>query len=92
MKAWIAEQSEPVYWIATAKSYQDAVNGSPSLNTATRLFTGDMYAQVMSLSPWIVAPESLLDIDDSILTCGIFITSNSDYLNNSLVYKVNRSQ
>lgn len=77
MKAWISEQSEPVYWIATAKSYQDAVNGIPSLNNATPLFTGDMYAQVMSLSPWIVAPESLLDIDDSILTCGIFITSNA---------------
>ena len=77
MKAWITGQSEPVYWIATAKSYQDAVNSTPSLNNATPLFTGDMYAQVMSLSPWVVAPESLLDIDDSILTCGIFITSNA---------------
>ncbi|EMP4394210.1 DUF4123 domain-containing protein [Vibrio fluvialis] len=78
---WLDTKSLPVFWLAKAEPFKQAVseNGGFAFEHSIPIFHGDMFANAMPLSPWLVpVDESLAAVSKDTLQQGLFFTSSAD--------------
>ncbi|ENM5729019.1 DUF4123 domain-containing protein [Vibrio mimicus] len=80
IQEWLMEQQTPVFWLLDQQGFKQviAANNGVVFEDTLIVFHGEIFAPVMSLSPWLVpVTEKVLQLPDEQFQQGIFLTSNS---------------
>ena len=64
------------YWLASSQVYKSALDKT-SMPTATCVFVGDEFREVMHLSPWLVPAEEVVNLPRAIVEQGIMLESEA---------------
>ncbi|MFV8458472.1 DUF4123 domain-containing protein [Vibrio owensii] len=64
------------YWLASSQVYKSALDKA-SLPSATCVFVGDEFREVMHLSPWLVPAEEVVNLPRAIVEQGIMLESEA---------------
>ncbi|PAR45152.1 DUF4123 domain-containing protein [Vibrio metoecus] len=80
IQQWLTEQETPVFWLLDQQGFKQVIsaNNGVVFDDTLIVFHGEIFAPVMSLSPWLVpVTETVLQLSDEQFQQGIFLTSNS---------------
>ncbi|EKO3590743.1 DUF4123 domain-containing protein [Vibrio metschnikovii] len=80
IQQWLVEQTTPVFWLLDQQAFKQviAANNGLVFEGTQVVFHGEIFAPVMSLSPWLIpVSEKVLALPDELLQQGIFLTSHS---------------
>lgn len=75
----LQQQTVDHYWLVDFQVHKEALqqNGSIGFEDSIPLFDGPMFAEVMSLSPWLIpVSKSVLSLPDTILGRGLVLSSS----------------
>ncbi|WP_394125794.1 DUF4123 domain-containing protein [Vibrio hepatarius] len=77
--SWFQQQAEDQYWLVDYQVHKEALqqNGSIGFEDSIPLFDGAMFADVMSLSPWLIpVSKSVSLLPESLLGKGLVLSSS----------------
>ncbi|EKO3594132.1 DUF4123 domain-containing protein [Vibrio metschnikovii] len=80
IQQWLVEQTTPVFWLLDQQAFKQviAANNGLVFEGTQVVFHGEIFAPVMSLSPWLIpVSDKVLALPDELLQQGIFLTSHS---------------
>lgn len=77
--SWFQQQTGDQYWLVDYQVHKEALrqNGSIGFEDSIPLFDGAMFAEVMSLSPWLIpVSKSVSSLPESLLEKGLVLSSS----------------